>query len=199
MAKESNFIGVVLAAGSSSRMGRSKQLLTIEEQPLLRRSVLTALSAHLKTVIVVVGANASEHRKVLDGLPVEIIFNEAWHDGMGSSIRSAVTHIMQSHPQTEGIVMLACDQPLVDTAHVNKLIEMHSTTGKALVASGYANTNGIPAFFSKAYFVQLQRLEGAQGAKKIIQQDTSALCTVPFPQGEIDLDTPEDYTRFINS
>jgi molybdenum cofactor cytidylyltransferase len=196
--QKTNVYALVLAAGSSSRMYKSKQLLPVDGQPLLLKAVNCALHSRVKNVIVVLGANEPEHRALLYELPVEMISNNSWQDGMGSSIKSGVAHILRNHADADGMVVMACDQPLITTDHLNKLIALGSQTGKPIIASHYASTNGIPVFFDKSYFTKLHEMEGAHGAKKILQENPQDVLAIPFPEGEIDLDTPEDYDRFIN-
>ena len=84
---------ILLAAGASSRMGQSKQLLLIEGEPLLLRSVKIALSGKPHHVVVVLGAGEHEHSNIIKHLPVEIVINTHWKNGMGSSIKAGLAHL----------------------------------------------------------------------------------------------------------
>lgn len=187
---------IILAAGSSSRMGTSKQLLLVDGQPLLLKTVNAAIASGLKDIVVVLGANASQHRKIIDNLPINVTVNNSWEDGMGSSIKAGVSFLLASNKNIQGLVILVCDQPLLKSDHIIKLVDQHQRTGKSIVASHYAKTSGVPAFFGKEFFRELLALEDSEGAKKIILRNKDAMTTVDFPQGEIDLDTPEDLRRF---
>ncbi|HKG12318.1 MAG TPA: NTP transferase domain-containing protein, partial [Pyrinomonadaceae bacterium] len=90
---ESDSMGVgavILAAGSSSRMGSPKQTLQYGGESLLRRAALAALGAGCRPVIVVTGANAELSRRELDGLDVREVLNTLWETGMASSVRAGV-------------------------------------------------------------------------------------------------------------
>jgi molybdenum cofactor cytidylyltransferase len=191
-------IGVVLlAAGSSSRMGQSKQMLPIAGQPLLLRSVNAALDSQVKKSVVVLGANEATHTEILKDRKITIIKNPEWKSGIGSSLKAGLNFLLRDNGALYAIIVLVCDQPLLKSSHINKLLDEHNRTHQPIVASEYANTVGVPAFFHKICFRQLLLLPDDQGAKKIIQQNPGWLHTVKFEGGEIDLDTMDDYANFI--
>lgn len=186
---------IVLAAGSSSRMGQSKQLLDVDGDPLLRRMVKIALGAEPDEVIVVLGSNYQEHRKVIEDLPVKTVYNSNWQKGMGSSIKTGVEHLLQQFPSANAAMILVCDQPLLTTFHLKKLKHALITSATPVVAMAYSNTVGVPAIFAKSLFDDLIKLPDDKGAKLVIEK-SSPLLTIPFPEGSIDLDTPDDYEKF---
>jgi molybdenum cofactor cytidylyltransferase len=186
----------VLAAGGSSRMGRPKQLLPFGGRSLLRHAAEVAVAAECGPVVVVLGAGADRLRQELDGLPVEVIVNSEWELGPGTSIRAAVETI-EPNTEVDAVVFLACDQPLVDAAHIRRLIAAREVTGLPTAASGYAGTLGVPALFARELFADLRALHPAAGAKQLLARQSDAVAVVPFPDGAIDLDTPEDYQRWV--
>ena len=186
---------VILAAGSSSRMGRPKQTLQFQGESLIRRAALAALGAGCHPVVVVTGANAELMRSQLDGLDVCEVLNTLWETGMASSIRVGVKGLVGADADAEAAVVMLCDQPHV-TAHViSDIIAAHRTTGRTIVASTYGGNFGVPALFSREFFAELERLEGAAGAKQIIYRHASLAHFLPFPDGEVDVDTPDDFSR----
>jgi len=190
---------IVLAAGSSSRMGRSKQLLEIDGQPLLCRCVEHALAASPSRVVVVLGANEKPHRGLLEKLPVEIVSNFYWKTGMGSSIKTGLNYLIQSNGELDGVILMVCDQPALTSEHLLKLIQKFHEKKKAIIASSYSKSNGVPVLFSRSFFSNLLLLNDDQGAKKIVQQFPDQVETVAFPKGSIDLDTEEDYQKFLKT
>jgi molybdenum cofactor cytidylyltransferase len=187
---------ILLAAGSSSRMGKSKQLIDIQGETLLKKSVGIALQSKGSNVIVVLGANEAEHRSEIENLPVSIVSNSQWSNGMGSSVKAGLTHLLSQSPIPDAVIIMVCDQPLLTSAHVNNLIDRYDSSGKPIIASSYSNSLGVPALFDQSMFEQLSHLEDAQGAKKIIQIHLDVTDAIDFPAGSIDLDTPEDVKRF---
>ncbi len=95
----------------------------------------------------------------------------------------------------KGVILMVCDQPFVDAGVIKKLIALREQTGKAIVASRYADTLGVPALFDRSCFEELLALDDADGAKPIILRDRSRVATLPFPNGEIDIDTAKDLEK----
>ena len=98
--------------------------------------------------------------------------------------------------ERDAVILLACDQPLVRPKTLHDLIALHRTSGKPIVASSYANTLGIPALFDRSCFPDLLALTGDSGATGIIFARRDEVATYDFPEGAIDIDTPEDWRRF---
>jgi CTP:molybdopterin cytidylyltransferase MocA len=188
---------VVLAAGSSSRMGSPKQTLQYKGESLLRRAALAALGAGCRPVFVLTGAHAELSSRELDGLDVREVLNPLWETGMASSVRAGVEGTVSADPDAAAAVLMLCDQPYV-TAHViSGLVAAHRATGSAVVASTYGGSFGVPALFSKALFAELTRLEGKSGAKEVIRRHAQDAHFLPFRNGEVDVDTPDDFSRLI--
>jgi molybdenum cofactor cytidylyltransferase len=192
-----NSAAIILAAGSSSRMGRSKQMLDIKGEMLLVKTIQTVLKAGIPAVTVVLGAQEREHRNVIQDLPVDIVYNKRWERGMGSSLKSGLRHLLSKHPSLDAVIVLVCDQPLLASKNISALLKKYEETGKPLIASRYSQMPGVPALFGKSYFEKLARLPDEQGAKKIILQNSHDVIEVDFPGGEVDLDTIDDYNAFV--
>jgi molybdenum cofactor cytidylyltransferase len=188
---------IILAAGSSSRMGRSKQLLEIEGEPLLCRCVKVALQVNPSSAVVILGANEKPHRDVIEKLPVRIISNHYWNTGMGSSIKTGLNYLLQSGAELDGVIIMVCDQPALTSDHLRKLIETFYKKKKTIIASGYSNSSGVPVLFGRSFFSNLLLLGDDHGAKKIVTQFPEQVETVAFPKGSLDLDTEEDYLNFL--
>jgi len=186
---------VVLAAGASTRMGMPKQLLEFCGQSLVRRAASVALEAGCLPVVVVTGANAAASRESLRGLDVWEAENQQWQSGMSSSVRIGIEAIITMNPETVAVVMMSCDQPLVTRDIIVGLVRAHRETNCSIVASRYGGSYGVPALFGKAHFAELETLEGAAGAKQVIQKYLPKVQLLPFPEGEIDIDTPDDLAR----
>jgi molybdenum cofactor cytidylyltransferase len=188
---------IVLAAGSSSRMGRSKQLLEIDGKPLLCRCVEHALATKASQVVVVLGANEKPHRKVIEELPVDIVTNSYWKTGMGGSIKTGLNYLIQSGKELDAVILMVCDQPALTSDHLLRLIEKLEEKKKAIIASSYSDSSGVPVLFSRSFFSNLLLLDDSQGAKKILQQFPDQVEAVEFPNGSIDLDTENDYENYL--
>jgi CTP:molybdopterin cytidylyltransferase MocA len=175
--------GVVLAAGASSRLGEAKQLVELAGERLLERALRIASEAGLAPLIVVLGCRAQEIQREcrLDG--AKVVFNEFWSEGVGSSVRAAVSCL---NSDTEGVVLMTCDQPAVNAEHLRRLVEAGSPGSS--VGSSYAKKMGVPAFFPASRFGELLGLRGDQGARGLLKSED----TIPLPDGELDIDTAEN-------
>jgi len=188
---------VVLAAGSSSRMGSPKQVLQYGGESLLRRAALAALGAGCRPVVVVTGANVELSRRELEGLDVREVLNSMWQSGMASSVRAGVESLLSADAGVDAAVLLLCDQPHVNAEVISGLVAAHRANGSLVVASTYGGGFGVPALFGRALFGELARLEGAAGAKQVIKRHAAEAHFLPFAGGEVDVDTPDDFSRLI--
>jgi molybdenum cofactor cytidylyltransferase len=189
---------ILLAAGASSRLGQSKQLVLVNGKPLLAISALAALESGVDRVIVVLGANASAHKRAIETLPVDFVINDEWAKGMGNSLKKGLNYLISLYPQTEAVIIMVCDQPYLTEAHLITLITTYKKNRSELVASTYNQTIGVPALFNRSLFDQLLELEDSQGARKIIQNYKGNIDKIPLVHGEIDIDTPEDLQNMLS-
>ena len=183
---------IILAAGSSSRLGLPKQNLNYKGETLLQLAVKNALAA-AENVLVVLGANRDAIEYTIKDQPVEILNNPLWTEGMASSIRLAIDKIQSDYLQVTSVVLMLCDQPFADAALLAELINTGNTTDKSIVASLYNSTLGVPALFKAIYFPYLLALKGTDGAKKLITQHADDVAAVSFPSGAVDIDTLDDW------
>jgi molybdenum cofactor cytidylyltransferase len=188
---------IVLAAGSSSRLGQSKQLLAIKGEPLLLKSVNVAIASGVKKIVVVLGANDLAHRQVINGLPVEIIYNPTWQKGMGSSLKAGLSYLLETNPNLKAAITMVCDQPLISASHLKKLMESFEQTKSPIVASFYSGSAGVPVLFAKSVFENILSINDTHGAKKILQQHLGLVSTIDFPDGALDIDTKADIEKFL--
>jgi len=198
---------VILAAGESARLGQPKQLLQFHGKTLLRRVVDAASDAACRPILVVVASSqaggsepfAADINSELNKTGAKVVANPNWKHGIGTSIRAGVEHLIQIAPEVDGTVLLACDQPFVDSGVISRLIALRRATGKPIVASSYGGSLGVPALFDRAYLKELVRLNERTGAKQIILSNRDRVAELPFPEGNSDIDTAEDWQRLSRS
>jgi len=184
---------ILLAAGGSTRLGRPKQLLDYQGQPLLRRAAETALASQCQPVIVVLGAEAEACAAALAGLPVRVVVNADWREGLASSIRAGLNTLIKENSFIAAAILSVADQPHLTAPLLDSLIERQRDTGKKIIAAQYAGVAGPPALFDTRFFPQLQTLAGDEGARRVLLENPAEVVLVPFPAGSLDVDTPEDY------
>jgi molybdenum cofactor cytidylyltransferase len=189
---------IILAAGSSRRLGEPKQLLEFEGKTLLRRAAETALAANAQKVVVVLGANSKIFRNEIVDLPLQITINQNWAKGMSGSIRIGLQRLLEIEPDLSAIVLLLCDQPFVTTKTIRRLIEKYQETKKLVVASEYDETFGVPALFAREMFNELLALKGDAGARFLIKkQAASGLAKILAQEAAFDVDTRADYQLLL--
>jgi molybdenum cofactor cytidylyltransferase len=188
---------IILAAGASTRLGTPKQLLTYGGQSLLFRATQTALASVCKPVVIVLGAYAEALKQEVKDLPVEVVENSNWTEGMSSSVRTGITALNSFSDQIDAAVLMLCDQPFVSVDVINNLVEIYRVTNKLIIASEYGEALGVPALFSRSLFEELVILKGDVGAKRVIIKHSSEVYKVAFSRGAIDIDTPQDYQEFL--
>ncbi|MBC9932364.1 nucleotidyltransferase family protein [Chitinophaga qingshengii] len=186
---------VILAAGASQRLGTPKQQVRFEQQSLLKRIIHTAQQTSARPIVVVLGAFADNILPETTNSEAIVIINPHWETGMGSSIQAGVQHLLHIANNVSDVLILLCDQPFITAALLEELITTHLRENKGITACTYGNTTGTPIIFHQKYFPLLQTLSGQEGAKKIIYQHPDDVTTLPFPEGSIDIDTPEDLKK----
>jgi len=187
---------VLLAAGASRRMGRPKQLLPIGGRAMIRHVVESLGEAPIAPFVVVLGAGAEDILPTLAGLPIVVVTNPRWEEGMGSSLRAGVASVLNLSPQLQGLIVALADQPGLPAPHLEKLIARYRQGGCSLVATKAGSTRVPPVLFGASWFSHLQTLAGDKGARDLLRQERPDFASVPLAT-ITDLDTPEDYDRFL--
>lgn len=188
---------IMLAAGTSSRLGKPKQLLQYKGETLLQQGLQIAIATGMQPIVTVLGANAEMVLKSVGNKDVSFVINKAWAEGMASSIHCGMEELLKIAPQVDGVVIMVCDQPFVTAKLLADLAEKHRFTRKPIIASSYNGSIGTPALFDTTIFALLQSLKGDVGAKKIMQANPDWVEEIEFPLGEIDIDTNGDYELLL--
>ncbi len=186
---------LLLAAGGSKRMKEPKQLLSWSGTTLIEHQIHN-LMATGKILSVVVGAYSNRVIPLIDSLPVNIIKNDNWQYGMGSSISKGIQDIHRKHPKLDAVLISLIDQPLLTTQHFNKMFEVFKPGNDQIIVSNSKDSwAGAPVLFDKTYIQELIQLQGDEGAKKITNQYKSSVLAVDAGDVLIDMDTPEAYQQ----
>ena len=183
---------VVFAAGASSRLGASKQLFSIDGEPLLRRQCRCALDAHVGRVLVMLGCHADLHRPVISDLPVELRVNEEWQEGMAATLRHAVGIASQRQAAT---LVLPCDQYRITSNDLQTLHDAWRLTPSMACVSRWHDYAGPPAILPIEYYEDVLRLRGDTGARALLYDGKRPRpLEVANPRATYDLDFPQDTT-----
>jgi molybdenum cofactor cytidylyltransferase len=188
---------VILAAGSASRINQAKMLLPFEKTTILQSIIEQAKEINPDTICLVTGKYHSEIESIIQDDQIQIVFNERWREGMSGSIKKGLDFLLHKQPELKALLILVADQPFITGTLLSKMIEIQIQTKKGMVAASYAGISGTPVLFTNNHFSNLEKLMGDKGARSILQQYPEDLMTVDFPLGEIDIDTEDDYKKWL--
>jgi molybdenum cofactor cytidylyltransferase len=193
-----NIAVLILAAGSSSRMKRPKQLVKIGNKFLLEMVLSKGKSIDVKDVYCVLGANNTGIRNVVSFPNIHFLNHDNYDKGLSASIAFGVSKIALEDQSYDAILILLGDQPAIEKDYLNAMIALFSEDTTKVIASNYGNRLGVPAIFPKSYFSELQELSGDFGAKNLLNKNKEV---VAFNKKTnfIDIDTAEDLRNFKNS
>jgi CTP:molybdopterin cytidylyltransferase MocA len=158
-------LGVVLAAGGSTRMGRPKQLAELDGRPLLAHVLATAAAAPLDRVVVALGGAAAEVLDRVDLGRAEPLVVEGWAEGMGHVLAATLA---RAGEEWAAVVALLGDQPLVPAAAVTRVVEAWRAGAGPVVTATYGGRPGHPKLFDRRLLPDLLRLTGDTGARDLI-------------------------------
>jgi molybdenum cofactor cytidylyltransferase len=183
---------VVLAAGRSTRMrGPNKLLAEIARRPLVRIAVEAALASRASPVIVVAGHQRGEIEKALAGLPVRIVDNPDFAQGLGTSLKAGIAAVPA---EADGAIVCLGDMPRVDASLLDRLIAAFDPDrGALVVVPTFEGKRGNPVLWSRRFFRDLLAIEGDVGARHLIGRFAEAVVEIPV-EGKAafaDVDTPE--------
>lgn len=188
---------ILLAAGESSRLGSPKQLLVYKGKTLLEHAIHIARAAHYGPVIVVLGAFVDQINSVVEGLDIEIVVNDRWKEGMGSSLQVGITYLTESFPSASACLTMLCDQPLLTSQHLADLRRKWEQGDSLIVATKYGDTVGVPIVWDAQYFPRLVHISGQIGARKLLAQYGTDVSSISFEPAARDIDTMEDYSDLL--
>jgi molybdenum cofactor cytidylyltransferase len=189
--------GVILAAGSSRRMGRPKQLLQVGGRPLLEGVVAHANASRLDEVLVVLGANAADLAAALDLGRARTVVNPEHASGMASSLRVGLEALGDG---VERAVVILGDQPAISAALLDELLDLQASSGLPAAALSFDGLLHPPVVMGRELWPDLRSLEGDVGCRALIRARPDLVAALPASgsgRHPIDVDTPEDYARLL--
>jgi len=184
-------VGVLLAAGGSSRLGRPKQLLPFGGTTLVEHALDILLRSPVDEVVVVLGAHAEEIAQRMQKPRVRVVLNPRWEQGQSTSLHAALDALP---PDCAAMVFVPCDMPWISPELIAEIIATWRRTGKPLVATLGGEVRGIPALIAREIFAELKTIPGDQGCRVLIRGDSARVAHVHAdPRLLADIDTPEQY------
>ena len=196
---------IVLAAGKSSRMGRTKALLPMgsSDETFLARILRVLRDGGIERTVVVIGGDAASVRASLprDDDTTIAVENPRYEDGQLSSLLVGLDAIDQHYGEAEAVLVTLVDLPLISAATVRAVLAGFRTSPHApLVRPRRGNRFGHPVIFNRSLFGELRLADPTKGAKPVVHAHAAQEVNVDVGDDGafIDIDTPEDYARFIS-
>ena len=194
---EANVAAVILAAGSSTRMGQNKLLLALDGETVVRRALRAARDAGLDPVVVVLGHEAERVRAEIAELPCVSIVNPHHAAGKGTSLQAGIGEVSSGSRAGAAVVILA-DMPFVTAPMLVAVVARHRASGASMVISRYGEVNAPPILYSRALFAELLALPGEACGKEMIRRHKPEAEVVRWPEEALsDIDLPDDYHRIL--
>lgn len=180
---------ILLAAGSSSRLGQPKQLIEIEGDPLVALQARRLMALQPACVVVVTGAEREQVAERLADLPVTLVHNPDWARGMGSSLACGIRAMPE---RVRAALVLLCDQWRVSGDDLQRLVDAWACDPLSAVVADHGDASGPPAILPRALFERLSRLRGDTGAKRILRRWNGTVEKLSLPRAAPDIDTAGD-------
>lgn len=185
---------LILAAGSSTRMGVAKQLLPVGKTTLLGVTIERALQSKANKLYCILGANVEAIKKSISKYSVEAMFNPDYKSGLSSSIVTGIKHLVSQN--FDAVLILLGDQPLITTKYLNKMMDTFNNHEGKIIASNYNETLGVPTLIPKPYFNQLLKLKGDKGAKDWLNTGNEEIIKLKNTK-LMDIDTKKEYRDYL--
>ena len=205
---------IILAAGSSSRMGggRHKLLLPLDDRPVLAHVIDASLQSQARPIIVVLGHQSDEVRLHIEQYTnqeqITLVENIHYQQGMSSSLRTGIQTLLandyrnkQNSHQIDSALIVLGDQPLITPKIIDALITTYRSTGKAIVAPLYKGKRGSPVLFDKSLFTELIEVTGDEGGRTVLERhrDEVELVEIGDSLANYDVDTWEAYEQVVEA
>ena len=190
--------GIILAAGASTRFGEPKQLLRLKDKYMLEWVLDAALQSALNRVVMVLGYS---HQKILQALGEKtrhakllLAINPQYKKGQSLSLNLGLSKVKDDYP---AVMFLLGDQPMLDAATINMLLERFWTDGKDICVPSYRGKRKTPVIFSRRFYTRLLGIKGDKGARQLIDENPDRALTVEIdnPICFLDIDTQQDFER----
>ena len=189
--------GLILAAGKSQRMGKPKLLLEFFGRTFLEHVYEEAIQSALSEVRIVIGHDSERIQSRFPNLKDKMLINPHYDQGQLSSIQCGLRHFRQN--KIDGVMVFLIDHPFVNRTLIDKLIKRYNKCGCSIVIPSYRRRRGHPIIFAESLFDELLNAPADRGAVSVVRRHEREILHVEVdnPGVLIDIDTPEDYLKYV--
>ena len=185
--------GILLAAGTSSRMGRNKMLFELDGESVLRGAARRMLAGGVSPLLVVLGHEADRAEQELAGLPCQVVINPNYEQGINSSLKTGVSAVPA---EAQAAMVMLADMPFVTPEMLAGLIARYRSSDAPLVISDYEGVNAPPMLYDRSLFDELLAMTGEGCGRQVVKRHRDEAEVLAWPAAALaDLDVPEDYER----
>jgi len=201
MSSQLQTAGIILAAGSSVRFGRPKQLIKLRDKYLVEWALDAALNSRLQTVVLVLG---HEHQKIIEAVgtkihhpKLEVVVNPHYHKGQSTSLKTGLTCVRQVF---SAVMYLLADQPMIRSSTIDLLLDQFYYSEKDICVPIFEGQRGNPTIFKRSIYEEIMMLDGDIGARNIIRENAEGVLYVDIkdPLCFIDIDSQDDLENLLS-
>lgn len=182
---------VILAAGKSLRMGFAKQIIRINNEPLLKIT-LDKIESISEDTYCVLGANKDLILEEIHFNNTVVIDNINYEKGLSSSISICIEFFEKKNLNYDGVLFVLGDQPAIETEYFLSIINRFNEHKTKIIATNYDGKAGVPALFPKSFFKELKIIKGDKGAREILKNKPKSIIFESFKTSLVDIDTRKD-------
>lgn len=182
---------VILAAGKSLRMGFAKQIIRINNEPLLKIT-LDKIESISEETYCVLGANKDLILEEIHFNNTVVIDNINYEKGLSSSISICIEFFEKKNLNYDGVLFVLGDQPAIETEYFLSIIKTFNEHKTKIIATNYDGKAGVPALFPKSFFKELKIIKGDKGAREILKNKPKSIIFESFKTNLVDIDTRKD-------
>jgi len=185
---------VILAAGMSSRMGETKQLLRLGEHTLLDQVLANVRASGVDEIVLVLGHAAEKIMDSVTGENVKIAINRAYREGMGTSLRTGLSALPSG---IDAALIVLADQPFVRPATLKQLMDQYRESNAQIVIPMYKGFRGNPVLLDHSVFPEVMALNGDIGCRAVFGNHLEGIVKVSVEDLGIllDLDSKDDLEK----
>lgn len=187
---------IILAAGESKRMGKTKALLPFGETTFLGQIISVVKSSDVDRVSVVLGADAERIKKTVDLSGIEVVINRDYKKGQLSSLIAALENLL---PATEAILVCLVDNPFISKIVINQIVNKFRETGSPIVIPVFEKKRGHPTLFAASLLKELLNAPVDEGARYVVKSNAEKVEEVEVDDRKalVGINTPEDYRAYF--
>ena len=188
---------MILAAGESKRMGKPKLLLSFGEKTMIEAVIGNAVQSKAENILVVLGSDQEKIEEKIKDLPVKVVFNPNFREGMLSSAQTG----FQALPEdAQAVLVFLGDQPAISHAIIDKVIDAYNRTKKGIVLPVFEGNRGHPVLIDMKYKDEVEKLSAHVGLRGVVYSHPEDVQEVEVETPSIlrDIDDPEDYDRELD-